>query len=85
MSEATHEVTVNLFNRACDDDTKQLVGVKTFHIDGSVRSKSMGYMIGYIQCMNDNGLYTEMETDYWNLFGSYPPDDNDGWEPEVQI
>ena len=70
-----HKVTVNLFNKSCDDDTKQLVGVKTFDVDGFVNSKSMGYMIGYIQCMNDNGLFTEMGDDYWKLQDSYPPDE----------
>ena len=82
MNEAKHKVTVNLFNKACDDNTKQLVGVKTFHIDTSVRSKSLGYMIGYVQCMNDNGLFTEFEQDYWDIHGSYPPDDYDASDPK---
>jgi hypothetical protein len=75
--EATNEVTVNVFNKMTNDETKELVGVKTFFIDKSVFSKSLGYLIGYIQCIHDNGLYTELDDNYWAIHGSYPPDDTD--------
>jgi len=68
-------VTVHVYDKQCDDNNKQLVGLKTFEIHPSPNSHSMGYMIGYVQCISDNGLFAEMGDDYWELHGSYPPDE----------
>ena len=72
-----NEVVVNVFNKPVDDESKELVSTKTFFIDKSVSSRSLGYMIGYIQCVNDNGLFTELCDDYYDIHSSYPPDEFD--------
>ena len=54
-------VTIEIFKSSSSKllgNRSKRIGEKTFSVDPNPKSKSMGYMVGYIQALEENGLET---------------------------
>ena len=52
-------VTINIYSKK-PDNNGHVVTTKTFSVIPSPNSRSMGYLVGYVQAQNDNGCRVEV-------------------------
>jgi len=53
------EISINIFSSK-PDKNGHVVRTKTFLINPNINSRSMGYLVGYVQAQNDAGCRVEV-------------------------